>query len=309
MIKTAICGAALALAPLALSAQATLTAETTTPGSTPHYIDTTLAAVLDSAGVATMQITEGATLTMPEAGDRYMSVMVVNQDHYINKVFHGGGSFALDMETFDTPYVILVVRTLVDADDPEDVAAVAALQDEMKLEANSAKPFIMPNYDDDSFDAVLQAALALSPHVPDTVATFGAKDEVQAVRHFLGTALGFGGLPEKEAFYLNVDPRLPVSTYKIDVPADVPVGAFWSVSLYNASGFFEKNDIDGYVINSVMGDRNDDGSMTVNLGGCEDDRVNCLPIMEGWNYTVRLYRPDASIIDGSWDFPTAVPAD
>lgn len=54
---------ALALAPMLTNAQATLTAETTTPGSTPHYIDSTLAAVLDSAGVATMQITEGATLT------------------------------------------------------------------------------------------------------------------------------------------------------------------------------------------------------------------------------------------------------
>lgn len=63
MIRTTLLGGILALAPLALSAQATLTAETTTPGSTPHYIDSTLAAVLDSAGVATMQITEGATLT------------------------------------------------------------------------------------------------------------------------------------------------------------------------------------------------------------------------------------------------------
>ncbi|MGH1416234.1 MAG: TAXI family TRAP transporter solute-binding subunit [Pelagimonas sp.] len=63
MIKTVIFGVAVALAPLAASAQATLTAETTTPGSTPHYIDTTLAAILDSAGVATVQITEGATLT------------------------------------------------------------------------------------------------------------------------------------------------------------------------------------------------------------------------------------------------------
>ena len=63
MFKTTICSGLLALAPFAAAAQTTLTAETTTPGSTPHYIDTTLAAVLDSAGVATMQITEGATLT------------------------------------------------------------------------------------------------------------------------------------------------------------------------------------------------------------------------------------------------------
>ncbi|MDA7425667.1 TAXI family TRAP transporter solute-binding subunit [Thalassococcus lentus] len=63
MFRSTILGAVCALAPIAAAAQATLTAETTTPGSTPHYIDTTLAAVLDSAGVATMQITEGATLT------------------------------------------------------------------------------------------------------------------------------------------------------------------------------------------------------------------------------------------------------
>lgn len=65
MIKSMLLGGvvALALAPTFTFAQATLTAETTTPGSTPHYIDSTLAAVLDSAGVATMQITEGATLT------------------------------------------------------------------------------------------------------------------------------------------------------------------------------------------------------------------------------------------------------
>jgi TRAP-type uncharacterized transport system substrate-binding protein len=63
MIKASIAGAVLALLPAATFAQVTLTAETTSPGSTPHYVDTTLAGVLSSAGVATMQITEGATLT------------------------------------------------------------------------------------------------------------------------------------------------------------------------------------------------------------------------------------------------------
>ena len=63
MIKKTLLGCVLTLAPMMATGQTTLTAETTTPGSTPHYIDSTLAAVLDSAGVATMQITEGATLT------------------------------------------------------------------------------------------------------------------------------------------------------------------------------------------------------------------------------------------------------
>ena len=44
------------------------------------------------------------------------------------------------------------------------------------------------------------------------------------------------------------------------MPADVPVDAFWSISLYNARGFFEPNDRDAYNVNSVTGTRNDDGS-------------------------------------------------
>ena len=36
-----------------------------------------------------------------------MSAMIVNQDHFINKVFHGGSTYTLNMDTFDTPYVIV----------------------------------------------------------------------------------------------------------------------------------------------------------------------------------------------------------
>jgi hypothetical protein len=253
---------------------------------------------------AVIDISEGATLTLPDMGDRYMSAMVVNQDHYINDVFHGGGAHTLDMTTFDTPYVIVFVRTLVNADNPDDVAAVNALQDQMTVEAASANPFIVPDYDKESFSVALRAALEFGSHFAGDISrTFGSKAEVNPVKHFLGTAGGWGGLPEKEAVYIGFEPRLPVGKYKIEVPADVPVGAFWSVSLYNADGFFEPNPLDAYTVNSVTGTRNDDGSMTVHLGGCDDGRVNCLPLMEGWNYTVRLYRPGPEILDGSWTFP------
>ena len=256
-----------------------------------------------------VDISEGATLTLPDAGDRYMSAMVVNQDHFINAVFHGGGAYRLDMETFDTPYVIVFLRTLVDAADPADVAAVNALQDRMTLEAASAAPFIPPDYDEQSFEGLLRAVIEIGRYAPDSARVFGRRNQVEPVRHFLGTAVGWGGLPEAEAFYLNVEPGLPVGEYRIEAPADVPVGAFWSVSLYNAAGFFEPNALDAYVVNSVMGARNADGSMTVHLGSCEDGRVNCLPLMEGWNYTVRMYQPGSEILDGSWVFPGVQPAD
>jgi hypothetical protein len=259
---------------------------------------------------AVIDISEGATLTLPDVGDRYMSAMVVNQDHYINEVYHGGGAYTLDTETFDTPYVILFVRTLVDADDSEDVAAVNALQDQMTIEAASATPFIPPNYDEESFAGILRGALELGRYVAEDISgAFGSKAEVSPVKHFLGTAGGWGGLPLREASYIGVEPRLPVGEYKIEVPADVPVGAFWSVSLYNADGFFEPNPLGAYTVNSVTGTPNDDGSMTVHLGGCDDGRANCLPLMEGWNYTVRLYQPGPEALDGSWAFPEARAAD
>lgn len=241
---------------------------------------------------AVIDISEGATLTLPDAGDRYMTAMIVNQDHFINKVFHGGGTYRLDTATFDTPYVIAFMRVLVDASDPADIAAVNKIQDAMTLEAVSDNAFTPPGYEEETFEGLRRVVLALGPYVPDSSGMFGPRDKVDPVRHLLGTAGGWGGLPEEEAFYLNVDPGLPVGEYRIDVPKDVPVDAFWSISLYNAEGFFEPNPRNAYNVNSTSGIRNDDGSMTVHLGGCEDGRVNCLPLMQGWNYTVRLYRPE-----------------
>jgi hypothetical protein len=50
------------------------------------------------------------------------------------------------------------------------------------------------------------------------------------------------------------------------------------------------------------------GSITVQFGGCDGKIPNCLPIMKGWNYTVRLYRPRAEVLNGGWQFPAANPA-
>jgi len=76
---------------------------------------------------AIVDISKGATLTLPDAGGRYMSVMVVNEDHYVNKVIHKPGEHKLTVKEFGTPYVNLSVRTLVDASDPADISG--ALQE------------------------------------------------------------------------------------------------------------------------------------------------------------------------------------
>ena len=136
---------------------------------------------------------------------------------------------------------------------------------------------------------------------------FGAKSDVNPVHHLLGTAAGWGGLPDQEASYISVEPGEPVGEYQLTVK-DVPVDGFWSISLYNADGYFEPNDRNAYSVNNLTATPNDDGSVTVHFGGCNANRTNCLPIMEGWNYTVRLYRPRPEILDGSWSFPSTTTA-
>jgi hypothetical protein len=253
--------------------------------------------------LAVVDISQGATLTIPDADGRYTSVMVINQDHYVNRVFHDAGDYELTTAEFGSPYVAVGVRILLDPANPDDVAAVNALQDQFQLSANSAEPFSAPDYDEASLNATRQALLELARGLSGYDHAFGTKEAVDPVRHLLGTAAGWGGLPEQEAFYENVDLGLPVGEYQLTV-RDVPVDAFWSISLYNADGFFEPNDRNANSVNSITASPNDDGSITVSFGGCGGDRPNCLPIMEGWNYIVRLYQPHAEILDGSWKFPS-----
>ena len=253
-----------------------------------------------------LDISEGATITLPEAGDRYLSLMVLNNEGYVNRVFHGAGEHVLTIEEFDTPWVVVLVRTLVDSADPADVAKVNALQDQMKVEAGSSQPFEMTSWDPVSYREVYDSLIALGRLVPDSDGMFGSKSETDPVRFRIGSAIGWAGLPGYEAEYMNVEPGLPVGEYQVTTK-DVPVDGFWSISVYNKAGFFEKNSLDAYSVNNVTGEKNADGSFTVHFGGCADGRSNCLPIAEGWNYVVRLYRPREEVRNGSWKFPGVQP--
>lgn len=251
---------------------------------------------------ATVDISEGAELSIPDVGGRYVSVMIVSQDHFINKVFHAPGQYKLTTEEFGTDFVMVTARILVDPESAEDVAAVNALQDQLGISSVSARPFELPHYEETSISATRGSLLELSKGLGGLEHCFGRKEDVDPVRHLIGSAAGWGGLPENEASYINVFPGLPVGEYSLTID-DVPVDGFWSISLYNAEGYFEENAQGSYSVNSITAVPNDDGSITVNFGG-GPDKPNSLPLMEGWNYLVRLYRPRQEILDGSWSMPT-----
>ena len=84
------------------------------------------------------------------------------------------------------------------------------------------------------------------------------RNEVDPVRHLIGTAAGWGGNPDKDAIYLNVTPPKNdgKTIYRLTVK-DVPVDGFWSVSVYNAEGYFEKNQYNAYSLNNITAKKSD----------------------------------------------------
>ncbi|UCR88628.1 DUF1254 domain-containing protein [Mycetocola spongiae] len=252
--------------------------------------------------VAVVDVSAGAVLSVPDAGDRYLSVALITQDHYIPRVIHAPGTYRLSAEELGTDFVAIAVRILVDPTDPADVEAVNRLQDELSVNAAASRPFILPDYEPASLDATRNALLELSRGLEGFSGAFGAATEVEPIRHLLGAASGWGGLPETEAYYQNVDLGLPEGEYELRI-ADVPVDAFWSVSLYNAEGFFVPTEHGLNTVNSITAERNADGSATVNFGTGDFSRPNYLSIMPGWNFLVRYYRPRPEVLDHSWALP------
>lgn len=251
-----------------------------------------------------------ATITLPDAGERFMSLQVINEDQYSPKVSYRG-SITLDRKEIGTRYVLTAVRTLLLApDDPNDVAEVCRLQDAIKVEQPGGPgKFEVPNWDLESQKKVREALLTLGATLPDSKNMFGTKDQVDPVRFLIGSAMAWGGNPEKEATYINVTPIKNDGkiVHKLTVKGDVPVDGFWSISLYNAEGYFQKNDQNAYSINNLTAKKDADGSISVQFGGCDGKAANCLPIIPGWNYIARLYRPRKAILEGTWTFPEAQP--
>jgi hypothetical protein len=71
---------------------------------------------------------------------------------------------------------------------------------------------------------------------------FGARDKVDRVRHLTGTATGWGGNPVKDATYLTIVPSKNdgKTVHRLTVK-DRLIDCFWSISVYNAEGHFQKN--------------------------------------------------------------------
>ncbi|NWD08379.1 DUF1254 domain-containing protein [Pseudomonas gingeri] len=250
------------------------------------------------------------TITLPEAGKRFMSMQVVNEDHYVPAVYYGAGRHTLTKETIGTRYVFVAVRTLVDPTDRKDLEQVHVLQDAIKVSQAKTGEFVVPKWDQASQKKIRDALAVLGSTMPDYNQSFGPRGTVNPIHHLIGTATGWGGNPSKDAIYLGgeMSKNDGKTVYRLKV-GDVPVNSFWSVSVYNADGYFQKNPYDAYSLNNLTARKSDDGSIVIQFGGCDAKIANCLPTTPGWNYTVRLYQPRDEVLNGQWHFPKPQPVE
>jgi hypothetical protein len=129
--------------------------------------------------------------------------------------------------------------------------------------------------------------------------------------------IGLGANPGEDAIYPlcvsdhDGNPLLGGERYAIHFDAGrlPPVGAFWSVTMYDAEGFTVPNDRDRYAI----GDRDDltyngDGSLDLYLQSESpgpDKESNWLPSQPGGvlGVTMRQYEPGTVALSGAWSPP------
>jgi len=146
----------------------------------------------------------------------------------------------------------------------------------------------------------------------DSVGVYGNRYLARATVALFG--LG-ADLPEDLVYAINRGdgdgkPLTGTSRYVLHFAKDElpPVGAFWSITLYDADGFVVVNALK----RNAIGDRDElkydaDGSLEIylqNESPGKEMESNWLPAPTGeFNLTMRLYAPKAQVLDGRWAPP------
>jgi len=245
---------------------------------------------------AIVDVSKGATITLPETDGRYLSLMVVQNDHYVNDVFIGAGTYELKSD-MASDFVSVSIRIEINLNDPEDIKKVIALQKKIKLDVKGDKVFKQPNYN-------MEQLVKLRAELTNEALAFGSLNNMQGPRgkvdehmHLLGTAVGWGLLPDVNARYIGYVQEGSDGTgcytanYKVP-PFNDP--GFFSITMYDAEGWMFN---ERAILNKNNITFNKDGSFDANLGECGENAKNNLPITKGWNFIMRVYEPKLNQLD------------
>lgn len=157
---------------------------------------------------------------------------------------------------------------------------------------------MLPDYD-------MKQVIALRTKFSAEAAKLGSLNHMQGARgtvdehmHLLGTAAGWGLLPDENARYLSYGQQNGQGCYKAryKVPP-FKNGGFFSITMYDADGWIFNEHA---ILNEYNIEFNDDGTFDVHFGACGTcgtSAKNNIPITDGWNFLMRIYQPQLEKLD------------
>jgi hypothetical protein len=96
-----------------------------------------------------VDLSRPATITLPDADGRYVSMHVVNQDHYMSFETEPG-TYELTQGSVGSRFATVTIRTFVDPNDPKDIERAHATQDRIEISGGGKGPFEAPDWDQES---------------------------------------------------------------------------------------------------------------------------------------------------------------
>lgn len=230
-------------------------------------------AVIDMAGEV--------YLTIPET-DKYVTIQIVDENHATQPMIYGSGRHKISA---DTDHAFVIVRALDDN-----------ARRNVKIEAESARPLEVKDWDMESFAKLDKAGNTEFSKGYDQSKAFGNKESGQtAYMNYVGAAGGWGGAMVVDNIYQTSDYMDAEGCYEMTFK-DPNDKYFWSATVYNGDGYMF-NDVAN--ISSEMDPvKNADGTYTIRFG-C-DGQPNNIPIREGnttgkFNVLVRHYGPSDEV--------------
>jgi hypothetical protein len=220
-------------------------------------------------------------VTIPET-DQYVTTQIVDENHETQLMIYGSGRHKL---TAKTDHAFVIVRALEDA-----------ARRNLLIEAGSAKPYVVKEYEMESFHAVDKAGNLDFSDGYDQAKAFGNKESGQTTyMNYVGAAGGWGGAMVEDNIYQTSTYFDAEGCYEMTF-VDPEAEYFWSATVYNEDGRMF-NDV-ANVSSEMNPTKNADGTYTVRFG-C-DGQPNNIPIREGnktgkFNVLIRHYGPSEEV--------------
>jgi hypothetical protein len=87
------------------------------------------------------------TLTLPDPGGRFMSMIAIDEEQYALQSVYAPGKFTYTRDKVGTCYLMLGLGTFVDPNDPKNVDKTHVLQDAVKVDQKSTGTFQAPKFE------------------------------------------------------------------------------------------------------------------------------------------------------------------